>query len=163
MEKIEYNTLAIGVWRSLVSRLVRVQEAAGSNPATPTKSHYTIRAGRNRIYLRHFPANVHKACPLMGRPCAIFTCRDTLPASPLPWRMHQCASDADTHTTPASRVEFPRRTCALLAIAYRYRNAKPAELLLHFRRNAAAFHCLLNGLVVRPGIQIGRASCRERV
>ena len=25
-----------GVWRSLVSRLVRVQEAAGSNPATPT-------------------------------------------------------------------------------------------------------------------------------
>ena len=32
-----YNVLAIGVWRSLVSRLVRVQEAAGSNPATPTK------------------------------------------------------------------------------------------------------------------------------
>ena len=33
---IEYNSKAIGVWRSLVSRLVRVQEAAGSNPATPT-------------------------------------------------------------------------------------------------------------------------------
>ena len=32
-----YNTLAIGVWRSLVSRLVRVQEASGSNPDTPTK------------------------------------------------------------------------------------------------------------------------------
>ena len=32
-----YNVQAIGVWRSLVSRLVRVQEAAGSNPATPTK------------------------------------------------------------------------------------------------------------------------------
>ena len=31
-----YNKQAIGVWRSLVSRLVRVQEAAGSNPATPT-------------------------------------------------------------------------------------------------------------------------------
>ncbi len=27
----------IGVWRSLVSRLVRVQEASGSNPDTPTK------------------------------------------------------------------------------------------------------------------------------
>ena len=27
----------IGVWRSLVSRLVRVQEAWGSNPHTPTK------------------------------------------------------------------------------------------------------------------------------
>ena len=32
-----YNDLAIGVWRSLVSRLVRVQEASGSNPDTPTK------------------------------------------------------------------------------------------------------------------------------
>ena len=31
-----YNNLAIGVWRSLVSRLVRVQEASGSNPDTPT-------------------------------------------------------------------------------------------------------------------------------
>ena len=34
---IPYNDLAIGVWRSLVSRLVRVQEASGSNPDTPTK------------------------------------------------------------------------------------------------------------------------------
>ena len=33
-----YNRIAfiIGVWRSLVSRLVRVQEAPGSNPGTPT-------------------------------------------------------------------------------------------------------------------------------
>ena len=31
-----YNVLANGVWRSLVSRLVRVQEAGGSNPPTPT-------------------------------------------------------------------------------------------------------------------------------
>ena len=30
--------MSIGVWRSLVSRLVRVQEARGSNPRTPTKS-----------------------------------------------------------------------------------------------------------------------------
>ena len=36
-EKFHYNIVVIGVWRSLVSRLVRVQEAAGSNPATPTK------------------------------------------------------------------------------------------------------------------------------
>ena len=34
--KYQYNILAIGVWRSLVSRLVRVQEASGSNPDTPT-------------------------------------------------------------------------------------------------------------------------------
>ena len=40
---IHYNGLAIGVWRSLVSRLVRVQEAAGSNPATPTKRNDSIR------------------------------------------------------------------------------------------------------------------------
>ena len=33
-----YNIVAIGVWRSLVSRLVRVQEASGSNPDTPTKN-----------------------------------------------------------------------------------------------------------------------------
>ena len=35
--KIHYNIKTIGVWRSLVSRLVRVQEASGSNPDTPTK------------------------------------------------------------------------------------------------------------------------------
>ncbi len=29
-------TCAVGVWRSLVSRLVRDQEAMGSNPVTPT-------------------------------------------------------------------------------------------------------------------------------
>ena len=34
---IYYNYQANGVWRSLVSRLVRVQEASGSNPDTPTK------------------------------------------------------------------------------------------------------------------------------
>ena len=34
--KIHYNIKTIGVWRSLVSRLVRVQEASGSNPDTPT-------------------------------------------------------------------------------------------------------------------------------
>ena len=34
--KYQYNIWAIGVWRSLVSRLVRVQEASGSNPDTPT-------------------------------------------------------------------------------------------------------------------------------
>ena len=38
MEKIHYNTEVNGVWRSLVSRLVRVQEASGSNPDTPTKN-----------------------------------------------------------------------------------------------------------------------------
>ena len=37
-KEFHYNILAIGVWRSLVSRLVRVQEASGSNPDTPTKN-----------------------------------------------------------------------------------------------------------------------------
>ena len=31
------NLILIGVWHSLVVRLVRDQEAAGSNPVTPTK------------------------------------------------------------------------------------------------------------------------------
>ena len=35
---VHYNNRANGVWRSLVSRLVRDQEASGSNPDTPTKS-----------------------------------------------------------------------------------------------------------------------------
>ena len=42
---IPYNDLAIGVWRSLVSRLVRVQEAPGSNPGTPTKKLESAFAG----------------------------------------------------------------------------------------------------------------------
>ena len=42
---IPYNNLAIGVWRSLVSRLVRVQEAPGSNPGTPTKKLESAFAG----------------------------------------------------------------------------------------------------------------------
>ena len=41
---IHYNIQAIGVWRSLVSRMVRVHEAAGSNPATPTKNPVTASA-----------------------------------------------------------------------------------------------------------------------
>ena len=40
-----YNRLANGVWRSLVSRLVRVQEARGSNPLTPTKKPESAFAG----------------------------------------------------------------------------------------------------------------------
>ena len=35
-ENYAYNIYAFGVWRSLVSRLVRDQEASGSNPDTPT-------------------------------------------------------------------------------------------------------------------------------
>ena len=37
----EYNVMVNGVWRSLVSRLVRVQEAGGSNPPTPTTENST--------------------------------------------------------------------------------------------------------------------------
>ncbi len=40
----QYNGIVIGVWRSLVSRLVRVQEASGSNPDTPTKNTVTAYA-----------------------------------------------------------------------------------------------------------------------
>ena len=37
-----YNSFAFGVWRSLVSRLVRDQEASGSNPDTPTTSEQAL-------------------------------------------------------------------------------------------------------------------------
>ena len=43
--KFHYNGKVIGVWRSLVSRLVRVQEASGSNPDTPTKKLESAFAG----------------------------------------------------------------------------------------------------------------------
>ena len=49
---IQYNILRIGVWRSLVSRLVRVQEASGSNPDTPTKKFGDHKCGhRFSIYI----------------------------------------------------------------------------------------------------------------
>ena len=35
-QNLRYNNQAFGVWRSLVSRLVRDQEASGSSPDTPT-------------------------------------------------------------------------------------------------------------------------------
>ena len=46
----QYNIRAIGVWRSLVSRLVRVQEASGSNPDTPTKNLESAFAGSGFFY-----------------------------------------------------------------------------------------------------------------
>ena len=42
LENYRYNILDFGVWRSLVSRLVRVQEASGSNPDTPTMASVLI-------------------------------------------------------------------------------------------------------------------------
>ena len=61
MPKIHYNTLAIGVWRSLVSRLVRVQEAAGSNPATPTMRSVLIGFDNPVMDTPHFFCEVHTA------------------------------------------------------------------------------------------------------
>ena len=48
--KSHYNNLAIGVWRSLVSRLVRVQEASGSNPDTPT----SMKAAHRAVFIYVF-------------------------------------------------------------------------------------------------------------
>ena len=61
--EFHYNTLEIGVWRSLVSRLVRVQEASGSNPDTPTIEKHRNRkvsvlfltfALKNLLHLSHY-------------------------------------------------------------------------------------------------------------
>ena len=51
---IQYNIWAIGVWRSLVSRLVRVQEASGSNPDTPTKIPVTTNVVTGIFFMAEF-------------------------------------------------------------------------------------------------------------
>ncbi len=37
-----YNPFLFGVWRSLAARFVRVEEVAGSSPATPTEGYVQI-------------------------------------------------------------------------------------------------------------------------
>ena len=66
---IPYNDLAIGVWRSLVSRLVRVQEAAGSNPATPTKNPVTTSVVAGFLIVAGFerPLRKHAGGMFLGR------------------------------------------------------------------------------------------------
>ena len=51
--KNRYNILDFGVWRSLVSRLVRVQEASGSNPDTPTKMKTVLLGGLLFLHKRN--------------------------------------------------------------------------------------------------------------
>ena len=64
-----YNKLAIGVWRSLVSRLVRVQEASGSNPDTPTKNPESAFAGSGFLIVFGFerPLRKHAGGMFLGR------------------------------------------------------------------------------------------------
>ena len=74
---IHYNITAIGVWRSLVSRMVRVHEAAGSNPATPTiyDPSAFVQSRRFLYEVRPFPTavplppphRIHPAYLLLGR------------------------------------------------------------------------------------------------
>ena len=40
-ENFRYNTIRVGVWLSLVERLIRVQEAGSSNLLTPTIFYFT--------------------------------------------------------------------------------------------------------------------------
>ena len=61
-------SFVIGVWRSLVSRLVRVQEASGSNPDTPTKKPKSAFAGFGFFFVLGFERAVNalrrqKTCP----------------------------------------------------------------------------------------------------
>ena len=64
-----YNIFAFGVWRSLVSRLVRDQEATGSNPVTPTKNPVTtfVVTGFFRAGIRKGGTSAHTGvnkCPV---------------------------------------------------------------------------------------------------
>ena len=60
---------ANGVWRSLVSRLVRVQEASGSNPDTPTKKNRAAFAALFFLVLSGFerPLRKHAGGMFLGR------------------------------------------------------------------------------------------------
>ena len=54
----ESSVIHFRVWRSLVSRLVRVQETVGSNPATRTTSSRTAYRSRRRFL---FPSKRHRS------------------------------------------------------------------------------------------------------
>ena len=64
-----YNTMDYGVWRSLVSRLVRVQEASGSNPDTPTKIPVTTNVVTGILFVSGFerPLRKHAGGMFLGR------------------------------------------------------------------------------------------------
>ena len=55
-----YNIYALGVWRSLVSRLVRVQEAVGSNPATPTKKEKDVQKTSFSFLVSYLSGGIRK-------------------------------------------------------------------------------------------------------
>ena len=65
------------MWRSLVSRLVRVQEASGSNPDTPTKNLESASAGS-----RFFIGVVGFERPLRKHAGGMFLGRGRIPRFP---------------------------------------------------------------------------------
>ena len=69
MTELHYNGEVIGVWRSLVSRLVRVQEASGSNPDTPTKIPVTTFVVAGIFFVSGFerPLRKHAGGMFLGR------------------------------------------------------------------------------------------------
>ena len=58
-----YNNIRFGVWRSLVSRLVRDQEAAGSSPATPTRKEVSPSGGASFFDLSEDPRPLSAGVP----------------------------------------------------------------------------------------------------
>ena len=58
-----YNILDFGVWRSLVSRLVRVQEASGSNPDTPTNRKSLVTQCVSRLFLFSMNLKIRSETP----------------------------------------------------------------------------------------------------
>ena len=66
--------LVIGVWRSLVSRLVRVQEASGSNPDTPTRNPESAFTDSGFFFLSYGRKyrKKHASSLFLSRKCILF-------------------------------------------------------------------------------------------
>lgn len=69
-EEFRYNDFVLGEWRSLVARLLWEQEAAGSNPVSPTRERFIPP-------LRDFPQSVLQA-PNSLKPCQNGQARRTM-------------------------------------------------------------------------------------
>ena len=55
-----YNHSVVGMWRSLVARIVRDDEAAGSNPVIPTTFESKTVCNRRRFF------SARNRCPIDG-------------------------------------------------------------------------------------------------
>ena len=109
-----YNIKVIGVWRSLVSRLVRVQEASGSNPDTPTKEPESAFAGSGSFFVSGFE-RLNRNSPVELYECGI-SCYSLVFCGLFPcfsYDMVTAARCPRTRIVPHNRAEVKRAFCSV--------------------------------------------------